>query len=327
MMRFVPYDRLQGVPHIIVAGAAALGSRLVLSQQPGAPTPRELLADTSAEIVLRLLQLPNWWERLEGIKAVSSDHFDLDGLLAIWALLSPNEARARAARVAEAARAGAFNRYREDFAAQLACLIRGVNDWAVTPTGRPLSSLDRPARDAALYEDLLPLVGGMLDDIVRFDEYWFLEYTDVIRSNALRHSGAVQVEEYPELDLTVLDTPLDLHDLTRLSCSALPRLLTIRSENTYTLEYRVEGWVQYQSRRVLPRIDLKPLAQRLSLFERFPGRWRAEPIQQPVARLFLDDGAGPAPSSLDRETLVAEVIEYLRANAGNHALQWSPYRA
>lgn len=137
----------------------------------------------------------------------------------------------------------------------------------------------------------------------------------------------MQVEEDPDLDLAVLDTPLDLHDLTRLSCSALPRLLTIRSENTYTFEYRFEGWVQYQSRRVLPRIDLAPLAQRLNLFERRSGRWRAEPMRQPVARLFLDDGAGPAPSSLDRETLVAELLDYLRANAGNHALQWSPYRA
>ena len=149
----------------------------------------------------------------------------------------------------------------------------------------------------------------------------------MIRSNAMRYSGAVQVEEYPDLDLAVLDTPLDLHDLTRLSCSALPRLLTVRSENTYTLEYRAEGWVQYQSRRVLPRIELAPLAQRLNLFERFRGRWRAEPIRQPVARLFLDNGAGPAPSSLDRETVVAEVFDYLRANADEQTLQWSPYQA
>ena len=326
-MHFVAYDHLDGVPNVIVDGAGLATSRLVLSHQPGAATPRALLADTSAEIVLNFLRAPDWHKRLDGVGVISNDHFDLDGLLAAWALLYPDEALARQPKVVEAARAGDFGRYQEDFAAQLACLIRGASEWIRTPAGRPLEGLHGVARDAALYEDLIPLTGAMLDDIVRFDEYWFLEYTDVVRSNSMRHSGAVQVEEFPELDLAVLETPLDLHDLTRLSCSALPRLLTIRSENTYTFEYRYEGWVQYQSRRVLPRVELAPLAQRLNLFERFSGRWHAEPIRQPVARLFLDDGAGPAPSSLDRETVVAEVHDYLRANARNQGLQWSPYDA
>ena len=169
-MHFVRYDRLDGIPHVIVDGQALPGSRLVLSHQPGAPTPRALLADTSAEIVLNFLRLPDWREQLAGVEAISNDHFDLDGLLAAWALIAPDEATARAARVAEAARAGDFNRYQEDFAAQLACLTRGTAEWPATPAGRSLAGLSGFARDAALYTDLLPLAGAMLDDIVRFDE-------------------------------------------------------------------------------------------------------------------------------------------------------------
>ncbi|MGI8550537.1 MAG: DUF6687 family protein [Dehalococcoidia bacterium] len=325
MMRFLQCDRLAGVPHVFVDGRGTVDSVLVLSNQPGSATPREFLADTSAEIVLNFLRSPGYPQQIDGIDAISNDHFDLGGLLSVWALSYPKEALDRSGLVAEAARAGEFRRYQEDSAAQFACLINGTASWTGTPAGRSLTGLSSVERCAVFYQDLLPLVGAMLDDIRRFDDYWFLEYTDVIRSNAMRHSGAVQIEEYPELDLAILDTPLDLHDLTRLSCSSLPRLLTIRSENTYVLEYRYEGWVQLQSRRVLPRLDLKPLAQRLQLFERFAGRWRSEPIDRPVARLYLDYGYGPAPSSLDRETVVAEVIAYLQANAKNRAIQWSPY--
>lgn len=324
-MQFVPYPQICGVPHVIVDGTGAPGSVLVLSHQPGVRTPPELRGDTSTEIVLRFLDQADWQKRLAGVTIMSNDHFDLDGLLAAWALANPDAARARRGPALAAARAGDFHWYREDAAAHFACLIRGTSEWAATPSGRPLAGLSAREREAALYLDLLPLVADMLDDSQRFDEYWFLEYTDVIRSNAMRYSGAVQVEEFPDLDLAVLDTPLDLHDLTRLSCSSLSRLLTVRSENTYTFEYRYESWVQYASRRVLPRLDLAPLAMRLNLFERFPGRWRAETTRQPQSRLYLDNGSGPAPSSIARETLVAEVLDYLRANAANQALQWSPY--
>ena len=41
---------------------------------------------------------------------------------------------------------------------------------------------------------------------------------------------------------------------------------------TYELQYRYESWVQYVSRTPLPRIDLAPLAERLSALESGRGR-------------------------------------------------------
>lgn len=324
-MHYCPLSSVTGVPHVLIHGTGRPDSAVVLSQGPGVVASFGLRGDTATELALALLRLPERERRLAGIDVVSTEQFDLDALLAVWALVRPEEALRRAEQVVEAARAGAFSFYTSDIAAQFVCLFRGVLAAPTAPDGRSLQGLDRVSRGSTLFEALIPLVAAMLDDIRRFDEYWYLEYTDVIRSNALRYSGAVQVEELPALDLAILETPLDLHDLTRLSCSPLARLLTIRSENTYILEYRRESWVQYQSRRVMPRIDLKPLAARFALFERFPGRWRAEPLDQPVSRLYLDGGQGPAPSSLDRETVVAEVIDYLVHKAGERALEWSPY--
>jgi len=140
------------------------------------------------------------------------------------------------------------------------------------------------------------------------------------------NSGAVQVEEHPELDLAVMETPLTLHDLVRFAPLSAFRLLTVRSENTYIVEYRRESGVRYHSRRPSPRLDLAPLATRLNMFERRDGRWRSEPLDAAAPRLFLDNGNGrPAPSGIDAETVTAEVLDFFTAAASRADLHWSPY--
>jgi hypothetical protein len=118
-----------------------------------------------------------------------------------------------------------------------------------------------------------------------------------------------------------METPLWLHDLVRLTAVSGFRLLTVRSENTFVLEYRRESAVRYQSRAPLPRRELRPLAARLNLFERNPGGWRAEAFDLPAPRLFFDDGRGrPSPSTLAAETVVEEVLDFFRAGAGTSSI-------
>jgi hypothetical protein len=313
-VRYVPYGpELDGQPHIVAGGQARPGTVLTLSNLAGSPTPVALLADTSAEMALRLLRS----SRLEDFAAdiaVTSGRCDADGLLAVWALLNPDEALARAEAVGEAARAGLYGVRRSSEAAQFACWVNGFrHDEGL-------------ADEADAFRALLPLVATALDRPREFDLCWIGEYSDLIHDGAMLNSGAVQIEEYPELDLAILETPLWLHDIVRFSAVSGFRLLTVRSENTFTLEYRLESWVQYQSRRPLPRIDLHPLAARLNLFERYAGAWRAEPHDAPRPRLFFDDGAGrPSPSALAAETVIAEVLDFFRSYAGRRDLQWSPY--
>ena len=313
-MRYLPYGpELDGELHIVAGGRPRPNSLLTLSNLAGSPTPAALLADTSAEIALRLLRSPRNGD-LAGDLAVTSERCDADGLLAVWALLNPDEALARVEAVAEAARAGLYSVRRSSEAAQFACWVAGFrHDEGLTD-------------ETDAFRAMLPLVATALDRPREFDLYWIGEYSDLIHDGAMLNSGAVQIEEYPELDLAVLETPLWLHDLVRFSAVSGFRLLTVRSENTFTLEYRLESWVQYQSRRPLPRIDLHPLAARLNLFERHAGAWRAEPHDAPRPRLFFDDGSGrPSPSALAGETVIAEVLDFFRSHAGRRDLQWSPY--
>lgn len=316
-MRFIPFGpQLDRVPHVVAGGHPRPDSALALSNLPGVASPPDFEADTNAEIVLRLLRSDHAPGLLDGLAAVTSERCDPDTLLSVWSLLHPDDALARAERVADAARAGAFNVRWSSEAAQFACWVRGFRrDEALED-------------DADAFQTMLPLVAGVLDNPRDVDLYWIGEYSDLIHDGAMLNSGAVQIEEFPDLDLSVMETPLWLHDLVRFSTLSCFRLLTVRSENTFVIEYRRESGVRYHSRRPLPRIDLRPLASRLNLFERMPGAWHAEPVDAPAPRLFFDGGEHrPSPSALDAETVINEVRDFFHTHAARHDLQWSPYTA
>ncbi len=332
--RSVPTGRMRYVSatgalpeHVMVNGRPLTGTRLCLSNWPGVPTPKEFLGDSGAETVLRLLRSGLADEILAGIDAATSTRFDCGGLLALWALLNPDEALGREAPLTAAARAAEFGVSVSFEASAVVMTVSTYMRANDSPLAAELEGLVDEDRVTLLYARLLPQIGALLDNVKPFEMLWFAEYTDVMQSNALLHSGAVLIEMLPELDLVILDTPLRLHPLVRLTAAAGgSRLLTVRSENTFSLDYRYESWVQYQSRRPLPRIALSPLAARLNLFERRDGRWRAQEVSSPTPRLYFDDGSGrPSPSSIARETVVEEIADYLAAHRDDQSLLWSPY--
>src|SRR5262245_17179276 len=86
LMRFVPYHLLGDTPNVVVDGSATDSTVLTLSHWPGSPTPEELLDDLSAQIAFRALERPGL---LDGIEAVSNNHYDQDGLVSAFTLLEP----------------------------------------------------------------------------------------------------------------------------------------------------------------------------------------------------------------------------------------------
>jgi hypothetical protein len=329
-MRFLPPGaELDATPHIAVNAPPGPATLLSLSNQPNSTTPEALIMDTAVETALAALRDGAARACITHAEAVSCPAFDAGALLAVWALIEPEQAIARAEQLARLAHAAEFGVAHDLDATGFVCAINAFCDLAESPIASTLAGQNEPERSATLFAALLPQVPALLENIRAFDLLWIGEYSDVLQSDSLLNSGAVQIESVPELDLVVLDTPLRLHPLIGLTVSAgRSRLLTVRSENTYTLEYRYESWVRLRSWRPLPRIALSPLATRLNIFERREGRWLAEPVSQPRPRLYFDDGRGaPSPSSIDRETVVAEALDFLREHAGDPALLWSPYHA
>jgi hypothetical protein len=132
-MKFRQYiPDLYNVAKVIVDGNKC-GIGLQLSHWPGNTTPAEFKADLSLDIVLRLLASPDFRMHLSDFDLVTNDHYDTDGLLAIWALLNPTKSLEHAVALQSAAEAGDFNEFTSPEAVQFDLIVRGFESVESSP--------------------------------------------------------------------------------------------------------------------------------------------------------------------------------------------------
>lgn len=324
-MKYIPYTQLNGVPNVVVDGAAQDDTVVTLSHWPGSGSPPEFRADTSAEIVLNYLGTPGASKQYAPrVKAVSNNHFDEDGLCAVWAMLHPKKASRMRDLLVDVATAGDFSVYRRPQAAKVVFTIRSYADPATSPVDDQLH--DDDGTGSARYQALLPLLEDFMDETDRYGPYWDGEWSSMLRSKTALVTGEVELHEIPHVDLAVAQSPETLHEMVINQNTERLRVLTARPGGYYCLRYRYETWVQFASRPVKPRVDLAPLQPRLQDLERENVTWTfgslgsISPTFQPLG----PDGQ-PAPSSLTLETLLDELVAYYEREQDNPALQWDPY--
>jgi hypothetical protein len=328
-MKYVPYHLLSERPNVVVDGAANDHTVLALSHWPHSGTPVELAADLSAQIVLRYLDRP---EQHVSADVVSNNHFDEDGLVGVWAMVNPEDAPRRRDLLVDIAAAGDFGTFRDRRAARAAFTISAYADPDQSPLGTAVFGLDYPALVEVLFDELLPRLGDICDRLDDYRPLWEAEDAVLAESEAAIASGAATVEELPALDLAIVTVPDDLdgrrvHRFTQRRTEAIHpmavhnatdclRVLVVQGRRC-RFHYRYESWVQYVSRRPLPRVDLAPLAARLSERER-DGRWQADGVDgiTPVMQLV-----GAEETSIDITTLRAELERHLAAAPP----AWNPY--
>jgi hypothetical protein len=183
-------------------------------------------------------------------------------------------------------------------------------------------------RTAFLYRHTLPLVPDLLSDAGAFEAYWRDEYSRVLAGRDLFARAQATVEEVPELDLAIFQLPERAHDMALYEQTACTRVVLILPEHRYQVRYRYESWVELQSRRPPPRIDLRPLADLLQTFEGNDGEWVADESQRTLPHMRLrGPGGSMSPSSITPGLFLRLLIAHLRDNADNAALQWTPYQA
>ncbi|MHB8463543.1 MAG: DUF6687 family protein [Acidimicrobiales bacterium] len=322
-MRYVPFAELEGMPNVIVDGAATKGTVLTLSHWPGSATPPGLEADLSAGMALAYASR---LDRHGDADVVSNNHFDQDGLVSIFALVDPAAALARRSLLEDVASAGDFGTYRSRTAARVSMVIAAFADPARSPLGIPTTAYD--AFSAAAYTDMLGRLPEMLSSPERYRDLWIDEDATLERSEQLVRSGAVRVVEVPDLDLAIVDVPDDapaagghrfggqwvsgLHPMAVHNATDRFVILTVRGGH-YELACRYETWVQYRSRRPRPRVDLRPLAERFNALD--SARWVADGPEVLVPTLRVDDSAlAPA--------VVRGIVEEHLASAPP---AWDPY--
>ena len=329
-IRYVPYGaELEGIPNVIVDGRGNDATVLTLSHWPRNATPLELKADTSTEIVLNYLRSPERGRYRGDAEAVSNNHYDVDGLMSLWAMLEPEAALERADLLVAIGECGDFDRWSGEQATKVTCALYGLETLASSPIRQGLAGVsDFLERTAFLYHETLPLLPALLDDVDRYEEYWRDEYAKVEAGRALFANGAATVREQPEVDLAVFTLPHEVHDMALYEQTQCSRVALVIEEFRYQVRYRYESWVELQSRRPPPRVDLRPFAELLQTFEGNDGEWAADDVRRSLPRLRLRGSAGgTSPSSITPGLFVRLLAQYLQDNAENEALLWSPQTA
>jgi hypothetical protein len=305
----VPMEQLGGIPNVVVDGPLLDGTVLSLSHWRGSGTPDALRDDTSALIVLRYLAAD-----ADGpeVHAVTNNHYDEDGLFAIWLLLErPSPGAPERDLAVAAAEAGDFGTWTDPWAPRVAIASMAMAERGRSPfpeVGRILASAGGVDPAGRLYRAVLPRVAGLLADPDRYRMLWRPRWARIEADIALLEAGDATVEDVPAADLAVVRTRRTLDPMALHPRTARMRILTALPDGTVTVTYRYETWVDYVSRPLAPRVDLAPVATRLQGQERNPVRWLFEGVEVVTPRLMAAGPRGrPAPTSIPPERIVEEV--------------------
>jgi hypothetical protein len=328
-MRYVPYGpELDQTPNVIVDGRGNKATVLVLSHWPRNRTPRELKADSSTEIAINYLRSPKRDAYRGDAEAASNNHYDVDGLMSLWAVLNPEAVLERAGDLIATGECGDFDRWSGELPTKVTCALYGLENGPASPFRGKLPGKDYLERTAFLYHEMLPLVPQLFADIDSFEQHWRAQYDRVQADRALFDRGEATVQEVPELDLAIFELPRQVHDMAMFERTERTRVAIHIAEHRYIVRYRYESWVELQSRRPLPRVDLRPFADLLQTFEGNAGEWVSDDVQSSQSRLRLRGPEGSAsPSSITPGLFMRLLMQYLRDNAENAALLWTPHTA
>jgi hypothetical protein len=328
-MRFSPYTQAT-IPNIVVDGSANEKTVLTLSHWPKSGTPRELKADTSAEIAFKYLDSPPFHVPVD---LVTNNHFDQDGLVSVFALTEPDMANRYRALLIDVASAGDFGVFETREAVRINFAVSSLADPETSPLSRHVFTLPYPEMAAELYIRLLELMPRLIAEPNNFKSLWETEDAGLISSERLVQTGAVTLEEQPGLDFAVVRVPESLssnrvhrftssqmsecHPLAIYNKTPRTRILLIQGQRIQ-FQYRYEGWVQLASRRPAPRVDLSPLTDELNSEEKSGGLWKFDGVAEITPRLYMADARE---SSIPADLIREKVVRHLRSSPP----AWDPY--
>jgi hypothetical protein len=323
-------DAVPAEPVLSVDGAWGAPG-LNLSHWPGQQTPPELRHDLSTGCALAFARLPEarQQELARGCTALANNHYDTDGVLALFALARPDEALAQAEFLLQAAAAGDLFRVPSERAFALDALIS-----ALAEQGSPWEGLWRGKRGAQKHEILvrelverLPwILAGGLEELAPL----WKPQLERLRADLEALRGAAR-DEVVHLELAVWTGGADLapgrHALFGTSERDRALVLARGSDGTRArFVLNTSSWFELVSRPKLPRPDLAALAARLNELEGCaPGAdsaWRSQAVESPAPELwfggaelesYAEHNEVLAPSRLDPVLIKRTLVEGLRA--------------
>jgi hypothetical protein len=333
-MKFEFYhEGLSDVPKLSVDGT--VDNAVHFSHWKGNETPDAVKADTSTEIALNLVAAPNRLELTRGIELVTNNHFDTDGVLSVWTVLTGERALNLRAELIAAAEAGDFSEFTGEDGVRASIVIQGSDDPmddAGSPLARHLAGagVTDPAR---AYELVLPEVEKVLTRINDYEFLWRDVWQRIADAMESFESGASRVENFVDEKLSVITLAPELYSspnfkptrhgapYTAISRYARGELFLIAKPIgggwSYRFDYPYYSWAETSVRPPVARRDLTSLVARLNELERgAEGVWKVDTSELASAAKFVDTSGAPAPSGLAPEKVTEETRALIQQEAG-----------
>ena len=315
-MKFQFYtDEIADLPKLSVDGT--VDNSIHFSHWEGNKTPEEVKADTSTEIALNLVTSPNRDQLTQGIDLVTNNHFDTDGLLSVWSVMTGERAAEYRDVLIAAAEAGDFSEYSSETGIRVSIAIQGSdqaspNNDAGSPLARRLAGAEVDD-DARAYDLLLPEVERLITNINDYEDLWRDGWESIAKAIESFESGSSQVKEFTENDLSLVTLAPQIFSgsrfnptrhsapYTAISQYARGKLFVIAIPNSggwfYRIDYPYYSWAETIVRPHVQRRDFTDVLRQLSESERNPGNWKLDSREMTSAVKFLDESGSLATSS------------------------------
>jgi hypothetical protein len=324
-MRFEFYsEALDNVPKLSVDGTVE--NSIHFSHWEGNRTPPEVKADTSTEIALNLVASPNRAALTNGIEVVTNNHFDTDGTLSVWAVLTGERALEYRDLLIAAAEAGDFSEHSSDDGVRVSIAIQGADQASPNnDTGSPLARLiagENVDDDARAYDLVLPRVEHLLTHIDEYESLWREGWESVAAAIESFERGESKVFTEGKISLVTLAPRLfdgagfspTRHSAPYTAISKFAKgelfLIAIPTDSGwfYRLDYPYYSWAETVVRPHVQRRDLTAVLQLLNSKEsNHEGSWKEDNREMTSAVKFLDSAGTLAASRLEPHE-VAEVL-------------------
>lgn len=317
-MRFEFYHPgLDEIPKLSVDGT--VDNSVHFSHWNGNQTPVELKADTSTEIVLNLVSSPNRAAFTRGIELVTNNHFDTDGVLSVWTMLTGPRAEELRELLIPAAEAGDFCEFRNADAVRASIVIQGSDQPVPGEEGGSPLAAHLAGRtvddDAQAYELVLPRVEHVLTKTDEYENLWRDSWRKIEAAMESFAGGSSTVTEFRECGLSLVTLGMDVFDpdgfdparhvapATVISQHAKGTLFLIatplQSGWAYRVDYPYYSWAETVVRPAIPRRDFTQLIEQLNEAETTPGsQWKLDSGELASAIKFTDGSGKLAASSL-----------------------------
>jgi hypothetical protein len=324
-MRFQFYsDEIANLPKLSVDGTVS--NAIHFSHWQDNETPEEVKADTSTEIALNLVTSPNRENLTQGIDLVTNNHFDTDGMLSVWTVMTGERAAQYRDVLIAAAEAGDFSEYSTETGIRVSIAIQGSDQPSSNnPDGSPLARRIAGAEvdDARAYELVMPEVERLITNINDYEDLWRDGWESIAKAVESFEAGASKVTELPENQISLITLSPEIFSgsgfnptrhaapYTAISRYARGMLYVIAIPAGggwyYRIDYPYYSWAETVVRPTVHRRDFTDALRRLNDTERNTGSWQLDNREMTSAVKFLDETGSLAASSYSPDE-IANII-------------------